>query len=173
MMTRDDVLQLFTHMEWADAAIWNAVNSTPAQRDRTVMERLHHIHVVQHIYLKMWLGSPEPGRELADFADLSEIQNWARANYAALATYIGDIDPSTLASPVAFPWAGELVKWFGEARPATVQETIIQVAMHTAHHRGQLCTLIRQLGGEPPLVDFVGWLWMGKPEPQWQTLPTA
>lgn len=169
-MTREDVLQLFAHMEWADAAIWGAVNATaPAQRDRTVMERLHHIHVVQHIYLGMWLGRPERGRELADFADLAEVQGWARAGHAGLATYLGDLDPQTLPSPVTFPWADELVKWFGEARPATVQETMIQVVMHSAHHRGQLCTRIRELGGEPPLVDFVAWLWMGRPEPGWQT----
>jgi uncharacterized damage-inducible protein DinB len=172
-MTREDVLELFTHMEWADAATWSAVNATgPALGDRTVMERLHHIHVVQHIYLRMWLGSPEPGREVTDFADLAEVQRWARAYYAALATYMGDIDPETLSSPVAFPWAGELVEWFGEARPATVQETMIQVVMHTAHHRGQLCTRIRELGGEPPLVDFVAWLWMGRPEPAWHAVAT-
>lgn len=168
-MTREEVLELFRHMEWADAATWSAVNATaPAQRDRTVMERLHHIHVVQHIYLGMWLGSPERGRELADFADLAEVRRWARAGHADLAAYLGDLDPQTLSSPVTFPWAEQLVTWFGEARPATVQETMIQVLMHTAHHRGQLCTRIRELGGEPPLVDFVAWLWMGRPEPAWQ-----
>lgn len=121
-MTRAEAVQLFTHMEWADSQIWKAVSATEgARQDRTVMERLHHVHVVQRIYLQT-------------------------------------------------PWAEELVKWFGEARSATVQETIVQVAMHTSHHRGQLCTMIRGHGGEPPLVDFVGWVWMGKPEADWNPL---
>jgi uncharacterized damage-inducible protein DinB len=78
------------------------------------------------------------------------------------------VDDRTLTGQVRFPWADELEKWFGEARPAAVDETMLQVAMHTAHHRGQLCTMIRELGGKPPMVDFVAWIWMGKPEPTWE-----
>lgn len=170
-MNRDDVVQLLTHMEWADSRIWNAVIATEAaQRDRTVMERLHHVHVVQRIYLQMWRGNSDPGRELSSFADLAEVHGWARAYYRDLGAFVDALDPATLASHVEFPWADQLAEWFGEARPATLKETVIQVAMHSSHHRGQLATMIRQLGAEPPLVDFIGWVWMGKPEPAWETL---
>ena len=46
-------------------------------------------------------------------------------------------------------------------------ESLVQVAMHTTYHRGQVATQIRALGGEPPLTDFVAWIWIGKPEPSW------
>ena len=107
------------------------------------------------------------------FGDLAEVHTWAREYYRDLWAFAEKLDAHTLAGRVEFPWAGELVKWFGEARPATVQETVIQVSMHTAHHRGQLCTLIRELGGEPPLVDFIGWVWMGKPRAVWQPLTAS
>ena len=42
-------------------------------------------------------------------------------------------------------------------------ETVLQVWAHTAHHRGQLALQIRDLGGEPPLVDYVVWIWTGAP----------
>lgn len=173
-MTRDEAVQLFSHMEWADALIWTSVAAVEAaHRDHTVMERLHHVHVVQRIYLQMWLGDPDRGRELSTFGDISEVQTWARDYYRALWEFVDRLDTRTLSGRVEFPWAEELVKWFGEARPATVHETITQVSMHSAHHRGQLCTLIRQLGGEPPLVDFIGWVWMGKPKPVWGSLATS
>lgn len=170
-MTRLEAVQLFTHMEWADSLIWKSVSGTEAARqDRTVMERLHHIHVVQRIYLQMWLGQPNRGRELSAFNDLLEVHSWARDYYRDLWKFIESVDAEVFSQSVEFPWAEELVKWFGEARSATVQEAIVQVAMHTSHHRGQLCTMIRHLGGEPPLVDFIGWVWMGKPNAAWSSL---
>ena len=173
-MNRDDVLQLLTHMEWADSRIWNAVIAIDAAlRDRTLMERLHHVHVVQRIYLQMWLGNSDPGRELSTFADLAEVHGWARAYYRDLRSFVDGLDAATLTGHVEFPWADQLAKWFGEARSATLKETVIQVAMHSSHHRGQLATMIRQLGAEPPLVDFIGWVWMGKPEPAWEALRSS
>jgi uncharacterized damage-inducible protein DinB len=172
-MTREEVVQLFSHMEWADSLIWDSVLSTDAAvDDRAVIERLHHVHVVQRIYLQMWRGTPDRGRELATFADLAEVKAWAREYYRDLWAFVEQIDSQTLSRQVHFPWADELVKWFGEARSATVQETIVQVAMHTSHHRGQLCTMIRGRNGDPPLVDFIGWIWMGKPQATWQSLVT-
>ena len=44
---------------------------------------------------------------------------------------------------------------------------MIQVAMHTAYHRGQINTRVRELGGEPKLVDFIAWIWYGKPKADW------
>lgn len=170
-MNQDEATQLLTHMEWGDSVIWKSILATDsARQDPAVMARLHHIHVVQYIYMRMWSGEPGLGRELATFRDLEEVQNWARATYADLRAFSENAGPEVFSQAVEFPWADELVKWFGEARPATVQETIVQVAMHTSHHRGQLCSTIRLHGGEPPLVDFIGWVWMGKPAPDWPPL---
>lgn len=36
--------------------------------------------------------------------------------------------------------------------------------MHTTYHRGQLNTKIRELGGEPPLTDFIYWVGLDKPK---------
>lgn len=168
-MTCDDMVRLVTHMEWADARIWNEVLTTEAtRRDGAVIERLHHIHLVQRIYLEMWLCAPQSNRDLALFTDLPEIQQWAREYYAELLPFIRTLAPDDLAGSVAFPWADQLAGWFGEARIATLEETILQVVMHSVHHRGQLATIIREHGGNPPLIDLIGWIWMGKPAPVWE-----
>lgn len=173
-MTRDDITQLFRHMEWADSLIWSSVMATEAaQRDGAVVERLHHIHLVQRIYLQMWLNHPERGRELSTFSGPAEVRDWARAYYRLLDGYLEQVDATALAAVVEFPWADQLVEWFGELRSATMEETALQVAMHTSHHRGQLAMMIRQHGGEPPLVDFIAWIWMGRPEPVWESVTTS
>jgi uncharacterized damage-inducible protein DinB len=49
----------------------------------------------------------------------------------------------------------------------SVADGIVQVAMHTQHHRGQLMTRLKDFGGEPANVDYVIWLWKGKPAADW------
>ena len=58
-------------------------------------------------------------------------------------------------------------------QPATVEESVIQIVLHTAHHRAQLCTRLREPGVEPPLVDFIAWVWQGKPGPVWSDPPAT
>jgi uncharacterized damage-inducible protein DinB len=45
----------------------------------------------------------------------------------------------------------------------TLGESVLQVFLHTQHHRGQVCMRLRDVGGVPPTVDFIVWLWMGRP----------
>ena len=45
----------------------------------------------------------------------------------------------------------------------TVAEALVQVAMHSQHHRGQLMTRLKDFGGEPKNVDWIIWLWKQKP----------
>jgi len=45
----------------------------------------------------------------------------------------------------------------------TVGESMLQVFLHTQHHRGQVCLRMRELGVVPPTVDFILWLWSGRP----------
>jgi len=42
--------------------------------------------------------------------------------------------------------------------------------MHSTHHRGQVNARLRELGGEPPLADFIVWLWWGRPAASWTML---
>jgi uncharacterized damage-inducible protein DinB len=54
-----------------------------------------------------------------------------------------------------------------EIETPTLGETMLQVPSHTTSPRGQINADLRRLGGEPPLVDFIAWVWFGKPEPVW------
>jgi uncharacterized damage-inducible protein DinB len=48
-----------------------------------------------------------------------------------------------------------------------VAECLLQLALHSAHHRGQVAAWLREAGGEPPLTDFIAWVWMRRPAPTW------
>ena len=64
-------------MAWADAMVWNAALATPqAATDPRIADTLHHIHLVQHIFLQAWRGSAFAVRERSEFASLDDIAAW-------------------------------------------------------------------------------------------------
>lgn len=77
------------------------------------------------------------------------------------------LDPGDLETEVRFPWADQLAARFGTVHLTTVRQGLHQIASHSTYHRGQINTRIRELEGEPPLTDFVAWIWAGKPEAEW------
>ena len=38
---------------------------------------------------------------------------------------------------------------------------------HTGHHRAQANSRLRALGAEPPIIDYIAWLWLERPAPAW------
>lgn len=161
---------LLTHMEWADALTWRAIRTLPAaQSDERVKWLTHHVHLVQAIYLQAWQGEPFQLTELTSYPDLAAIEVWGRTYYPRAAAFAGAVAPLKFAQPVDFPWTAMIDTRFGKVLPATLGESAWQVLSHTTYHRGQLAVRIRELGGEPPVVDFLYWVWEGKPAPGWDT----
>ena len=159
---------LLTHMEWADAETWRAVKDLPsAQADERLKWLFHHSHLVQTIYLQAWRGDPFALTDLKTYADLAAIHAWSRPFHAQAAEFANALDESRFAEPVDFPWSQMIVEKFGTVLPATLAESAFQVFLHTSYHRGQISTRIREIGGEPPLVDYLYWVWAGRPAPQW------
>jgi uncharacterized damage-inducible protein DinB len=66
------------------------------------------------------------------------------------------------------PWVAQYEKQLGmKFEVATVGETAFQVVSHSTHHRAQANARLRAVGGEPPLVDFIAWIWFGRPAAPW------
>jgi uncharacterized damage-inducible protein DinB len=66
------------------------------------------------------------------------------------------------------PWAVHFEE--RSKQPAAVHtlgESVLQVVLHTQHHRGQVAARLREAGGEPPTVDFIVWLWEGRLAASW------
>ena len=167
-MNAREFRDLITHMEWADAQCWRAVRDLPqAQSDERSKYLFHHIHLVQWVYLQAWRGDPFVVTELSSYPDLAAVESWARAYYPGAADFAQRVDEAKFDQPVDFPWSQLIADKFGTVRPATLGESAWQVLSHTTYHRGQIATRIREIGGEPPVMDFLVWVWGGKPAPVW------
>lgn len=157
---------LMGHTEWAESLVWQAVLSLP-QEDAELQAKLHHLHMVQWAYLHIWRGESVRPRELGTFATREALRDWAREYYGELADYLARLSAADLAREVRFPWADRLVQRFGKARPASWVESVMQVAMHSGYHRGQAARRLRELDVEPPLTDYIAWIWMDRPAADW------
>lgn len=159
---------LLLHMEWADARVWNAALAVPglAGNDR-LRERLHHFHATQWAYLQLFQGRPIEIPELRDLPDLRSVGRWARGFYQALPAVRDGLDEARLDRTVTFPWADQIAERLGNAGPSTMGDCLVQLALHTAHHRGQVATQLREAGSDVPLTDFIAWVWLSRPAPQW------
>lgn len=159
------IRDLFRHMEWADAEVWKAVLACEAARgDDTLRGLLLHLHVVQRAFLNVWTGQPLTFPEPSAFPDITQLKAWAAPFHAEAAAFLDGLDASTLMQPLTMPWVAEFEKRVNRtfATP-TLAETMFQVTSHSTYHRGQVNARLRAVGGEPPLVDYIAWIWFGRP----------
>jgi uncharacterized damage-inducible protein DinB len=170
VFSRDQLSNLYRHMEWADARVWDAVpHHDPA--DERLRKWLVHIHVVQRAFLHIWTQRPvgEAFRSADQFASLAEVRGWARPYYREALEFVERLTDERLADPIELPWAAQLAQHLGRPPAApTLGDTCFQVTSHSTYHRGQVNARLRELGAEPPLVDYIAWVWFGKPRPEWK-----
>lgn len=168
MLNIDTIKDLFRHMEWADGAVMAAVLAHPdAAVDEKLMQCLNHIHGVQRVFLQIWRAENFTPA-LPEFTDARHLADWARGWYREADAVLDSIDGERLNQVLDVPWAGMVEERLGrKPETTTLGETALQVAIHTAYHRGQANARLRELGGKPPLVDYIAWVWCGRPEPEW------
>lgn len=159
------IKDLFRHMQWADTAVWGRVLSNPAaSEDEKLRGYLYHLHLVQRAFLKMWrresFDIPFP-----EFSSSQALQAWAQSYYDEAREFLDTLSDNDLAQSIINPWTDIIAKQIGRTpAPVSLGETALQVAMHSAHHRGQVNAYLRSIGGEPPTVDYITWLWLERPE---------
>jgi uncharacterized damage-inducible protein DinB len=166
--TLDGLRELLLHMEWADAVVWRAALAhPPAVADARLRDLLLHLHGVQRAFLTMWTSEPLTFPQPNDFQDIAAVHAWSQPYYAELAAFLATVDEASLSRTVEMPWLSEFEQRTGRSfqRPS-LAETMFQVTSHSTYHRGQVNARIREVGGEPPLVDYIAWIWFGRPQPE-------
>lgn len=163
--------QLYAHMEWADARVWSEVLRTvAAEDDQWLRDKLFHLHDTQQAFLSLWTARSRQTPE--DVRSLAAVCQWARPYYAAARRFLDATSAEKLAGPVSDAFSDRMEVHFGDPRGnVTLGTTAFHLAAHTTHHRGQVMTRLRELGGTPPLVDYVIWVWSGSPVAEWDDPP--
>jgi len=153
---------LYAHQEWADAAHWTAIESCPpAFADEEIRQRLTHIHTVQRGFLKIFKGDlTNVEEEFKKALPLPELKSSARDYHRGALDFLDDLSADRLETKLVVPWSTE-------GFSPTLREGLLQSVTHSLYHRGQNATRIKQLGGKPPLTDYIAWVYKGRPPAIW------
>jgi uncharacterized damage-inducible protein DinB len=169
-LTLDALSDLMRHMEWADACVWRAVRAHPAAaQDARVRDLLLHLHGVQRHFLGVWTGRAAATALPAAAAwTPAAAQAAVRAYYHDLFHAVGSFDDAALHRSVAMPGIERYEEQMGRRfEKPSLGETMLQVATHSTYHRGQVNARLKELGAEPPLVDYIAWIYSARPVPEW------
>ena len=156
--------ELYAHQEWADAEHWLAIEAhPPALADNAIRERLLHIHLVQHGFL--WVTARQRPeflfKKMEDFPSMAKLKQYARQGLVEMRARVRESDQLRMEEMIEVPW-------FQPPAKISVRHALTQATMHSHYHRGQNATRLRELGGVPPMTDFIVWLKDGQPAARWE-----
>lgn len=152
---------LLSHAEWANGVYFHAWGKSPVREHEELRRRVDHLVGVQEGFLAVFRGQPPGGPPSGPPASFQELKDRAQSSHGGLRDFAGALDSAALERKVRIPWIPD------PPCIITLADAIVQVAMHSQHHRGQLMTRLKDLGGEPRNVDWILWVWKQKPQPRW------
>lgn len=151
--------ELFAYNAWANRRLLTALEALSAKDYtldlKTSFGSVHgtvaHIVWGEELWLRRWQGAPPPavpqGKDLASLA--AARQRW-EAIEADRANYLRGLTDARMEDEliVRASTGGEFKH--------RLRETLLHAVDHSTYHRGQLVTMMRQLGHTPPATGLAG-----------------
>lgn len=157
-MNADDFRLLYEYNTWANQRTLDSCAGLTAEqftRDlrssfSSVRDSLAHIYGAEWLWLERWHGRiPSALPSASDFADFASLKaRWAQ-HETALHTFVFSLTSTDLERLIKYkntqgvPFEGPL--W----------PMLQHVVNHSSYHRGQVATLLRQLGAKPIATDLI------------------
>ena len=157
-MTKAEALELFAYNAWANRLLFDAAGALPNdvyQRDLKsshggIHGTLAHIVWAEHLWLNRWLKKPNPaalqGKDLQSIADVRARWEEVEAERRRFLNQLGEeqLSDTRVVKPST---GGEYVHTFTQMLLHTVD--------HSSYHRGQVVTMLRQVGAVPPNTGLI------------------
>ena len=157
-MNVGQVRELFDYNAWADRRIFDAVAQLPTEqymRDlKSSFGGIHgtlvHIVGAESLWLSRWRGVPASLLKGSDVGSLAELRKiWDGVETERLA-FLRGLTDQKLDSPITIKPTG------GGEFVHPLLQTLQHTVDHSSYHRGQIVTLLRQLGVKPPGTGLIG-----------------
>ena len=158
-MNVGDVRDLLEYHTWATKRLFDALaplSTEEYKRDLkgsfgSIHGTLAHMVGAEELWLARWKGQTPAtmlkGDDVGSLAELRAI--WERVE-AEVRAYVAGLTDAKLGSQVVVKPTGG-----GKEYVHTLQQTIQHTVDHSSYHRGQVITLLRQLGSKPPATGLI------------------
>ncbi len=156
-MELNDIRRLCRYDAWANARFLEVIERlTEPQLARpltssfpTVRDTLAHIVGSDWIWLERFEGrSPTAQPDWARTPVVADLRRRLADLEARLDRYLSSLTPESLARPFDYR------RLNGQRYSVPLADVLVHVVNHATYHRGQLTTMIRQVGGTPPGTDY-------------------
>jgi len=156
--------ELFAHNYWArDCQLHACAALTEEQFVRnlgssfgSVRDTLVHLIETEWIWLERWLGRfPQPGLSPQEFPSVRAVTEKWNAVEREMRKFLATLTDEALVKPVTY------LSQKGDSFTYELWRPMLHLIIHQSYHRGQVTTLLRQLGLQPPTVDFLPGYRMG------------
>jgi uncharacterized damage-inducible protein DinB len=151
---------LVRHKGHTDAALLKAIRQhETASTDAELLRLLNHILLSNRFWLMLSGNRPfvlEEESRVPESLDLLAARY--RETHTEELAWVAALSEEDLARQVESPFFG--------GQQYSIAEGFTQVCMHSHGHRSQCATRLRQLGGTPPVLDFILWL-KDRPTADW------
>jgi uncharacterized damage-inducible protein DinB len=159
-MELNHIRQLYDYNRWAGHRILK-VTGTLASDDflrpmgnsfSSVRDTLAHILGAEWIWLERWQGrSPKALLDAAGFPTVRSLESrWETVEHDQM-QFIEALTPPRLSEELAY------INLKGERYSYPLWQQLVHVVNHSSYHRGQITTLLRQLGAEAVSTDFLAY----------------
>lgn len=157
-MSPNEIQLLYDYNAWANRRSLGAAAKLTQEQFRrqlgssfsSVRDTLAHIYGAEWIWLERFHGrSPSALPNLGEFQDLASLRDRWLEHEAKMLTFVRGLTQSDLDRELEY----KTLK-FGLYRNPLWQ-SMQHLANHGTYHRGQVTTLLRQLGAEPVLTDLM------------------
>jgi uncharacterized damage-inducible protein DinB len=159
-MTVDEIKTLYQYNRWAnhritaacrpldpDAFTRNLGNSFSSVRDTLV-----HTLWAEWIWLERWQGhSPKQAAVFSDYVDVAAIEKRRDEIESGQESFIAGISDASLTRRIAYDNLSNQ-RW-----EYSLGHMMQHVANHSTYHRGQVITMLRQLGAKAVNTDFLSY----------------
>jgi uncharacterized damage-inducible protein DinB len=150
--------ELYKFNTWATAKMLDAVSRlTPEEFTKdlrnsfgSVRDTLVHVLSADWIWLERWRGiSPKAMLSAADFPTIASLRARWMAIESQRAEFVSNVTQESAEKIITY------VNTKGETWRYPLWQMLVHVVNHSTYHRGQVTTMLRQLGAEPAATDFL------------------
>jgi uncharacterized damage-inducible protein DinB len=158
MIDHEDVRQLYEYNRWANARTLDAVAALTAEQFTqdlsnsfgSVRNTLVHILAAEWVWLRRWQGtSPRAFLEPQEFPDLAALRRRWHEIECEQTGFVNSVSDAALAQVLSY------TNMQGEVWRYPLRQMMQHVVNHSTYHRGQVATLMRQLGAQSFPTDFL------------------
>ena len=157
-MTPQEMQLLYTFNDWANKRALQAASALSSEQFTkplgnsfsSVRDTLAHIAGAESVWLQRFKGSsPSAMPDISRFADIAALQSEWTPAAADLLSFVGGLTQADLDRVIEY----KTMNFGVYSNP--MWQSLQHVVNHGTYHRGQITTMLRQLGAKPILTDLM------------------